>query len=408
MADYDFPDTAEPPRLAALSQSFTANEKEKQLRDLFIAVFRQYLASQAFDLNVSGCAHLGSFDFVRKTVNADGLTILQGDREEAATRYLYRAWQARDTNGRGLHFLRTYLQLLFPNQCRVAQLWQDKEKPYATEMHSVLEVDENGNQWTPDPERFWLTSRIEIALDLSIETRSITTLANIFRSIVPARLVPQFRFWIKFECFLPMYVDTYLHMQKDTHTRIPYCGLIVTANPDGWFKLGRDDAPELAPKLGYCRVRTSSTIHKEAEATFGRVPRLGEPGRKLDGTWVLPSKPTGLYATFSLTISHQGGDIASNIENYETTMQTALDKDCVCNFDRTPRIGEPGRYLDGAWGIPASPRMRATAAYLITRYGDCGFDTTPRIGQPDLYVDGSWNVQAAAHMSASCEIKVSK
>ena len=124
MADYDFPKTAEPPHLASLAQSYAVDQREAELRDLFIKVFRSTLSTRAFDVILSGCAHLGSFDFVRKTVNADGLTILQGDREEAATRYLYRAWQARDTNGRGMHFLRTYLQLLFPNTCQVAQLWQ--------------------------------------------------------------------------------------------------------------------------------------------------------------------------------------------------------------------------------------------------------------------------------------------
>lgn len=408
MDRFDFPATVEPPRLASLEKSFAVDRTEEELKSLFIRIFRETLSAKTYDVNVSGAAHLGSFDLVRRSVNADGLTILQGDREEYATRYLYRAWQARDTNGRGMHFLRTYLQLLYPGLCQVAQLWQDKDQPYPKSLHSTLEQDEFGNEFVPDPKKQWLTSRVEIALDLTVTTRSITTLTNIFRAILPARLVPQFRFWIKFECYLRWSVETFLQMRKRSHSRIPYCGLIVTARPDGWFRLGRDDAPDLAHKLGSCRVRTGTTIYKCAEAAFDSVPRIGEPGRFLDGTWKLPRRATGLYATFSLTISHDGGYVASNVENYKTKVRGFFEKDALCKLDKTPRIGEPERYLDGTWGIPASPRMKAQLYWNIGRLGKCKFDTTPKLGAPDLLVDGTWNVPAVARMSASCVIKVSK
>lgn len=301
MDKFDFPKTVEPPKLKALENSFTVNDEEKELRDLFIQVFRETLSAKVYDLNVSGATHLGSFESIKHSINADGLTILQGDREESATRYLYRAWQARDRNGRGMHFLRTYLHLLYPNACQVAQIWQDKDKEYTKGMHSVLEMDSEGNAYVPDPEKQWLTSRLEIALDLTVTNRSITTLTSIFRAILPARLVPQFRFWMKFETALDIRAEWYLFMHKDTDTFYPYCGLVITDRPNHMWHLGLDGDPE-APKLKQCRVQTTGNLFKDVETDYDRTPRVGQKGRYVDGTWNLPKAPH-VYATFELNIT---------------------------------------------------------------------------------------------------------
>ena len=128
---------AQLPRLTPLEGSFAETEVEADLKRLFLDLFGTNLAGNSFYANVLGAAHLGSLDLVRKAVNTDGLVLLQGDREEAATRYLYRAWKSGDVQGRGLHFLRTYLQMLFPNECEVEQLWHDKESPYPTALYTT-------------------------------------------------------------------------------------------------------------------------------------------------------------------------------------------------------------------------------------------------------------------------------
>ena len=84
---------AQLPRLLPLEASFSENDVEADLKHMFLDIFGSTLAADVFDVNVLGAAHLGSFDLVRKAVNTDGLVLLQGDREEAATRYLYRAWK---------------------------------------------------------------------------------------------------------------------------------------------------------------------------------------------------------------------------------------------------------------------------------------------------------------------------
>ena len=120
---FDF-SNAQLPRLLPLANSYAENDVEDDLKRLFLDLFNAMLAPDVFDVNVSGAAHLGSFDLVRKAVNTDGLVLLQGDREEAPTRCLYRAWKSGDMQRRALHFLKTYLPMLAPNQCEIEQLWQ--------------------------------------------------------------------------------------------------------------------------------------------------------------------------------------------------------------------------------------------------------------------------------------------
>lgn len=214
---------AQLPRLIPLEGSFAENEIEADLKKLFLDLFGTCLASDSFDANVLGAAHLGSLDLVRKAVNTDGLVLLQGDREEAATRYLYRAWKSGDVQGRGLHFLRTYLQMLFPNGCEVHQLVHEHGHEYPTMLHRLTpgysmhtyllgerDVFVDGT-WFLDTHYYhadesmtadeinmfelYLTSRIEISLDLNVSPRDIAWIGAVIGNVIPARLVPEFRFW---------------------------------------------------------------------------------------------------------------------------------------------------------------------------------------------------------------------
>jgi len=179
----DFP-SAQRPILAPLQHSFAENEVEAQLKTLFIDVFQQHLAVDVFDANVAGMAHLGSFERLRRSINHDGLVLIQNDGQQAATRYLYRAWQARNRNGRGLHFLRTYLQMLYPNQWAVEPLWQHKDWPYPHHLHA-----------SPiDKKQWWLTSRIRILLYWGARAHEIAKMVGIIQAVIPARLLPEFKY----------------------------------------------------------------------------------------------------------------------------------------------------------------------------------------------------------------------
>ena len=214
--------TAQLPAMLPLAASFEENAIEADCKRLLMHLFAEHLAGLVFDENVLGAAHLGSFDLVRKAVNTDGLILLQGDREEAATRYLYRAWKSRDGQGRGLHFLRTYLQILFPGECEVRQKWHtennypdflcDPTPGFSSDYNHLdddgLELDGSWNVgaqyyrlnefMNPDAintEGLYLTSRIEITMGPSIDDATVNKISSIISNCLPARLLTQFLFW---------------------------------------------------------------------------------------------------------------------------------------------------------------------------------------------------------------------
>jgi hypothetical protein len=115
------------PSLAPLQRSHDANTLEAELKQLVLFLFETHLRDAERELNVYGVPHLGSLSLIERHVKREGLALIR--TEEQAMRYLYKAWRARNPK-RGLHFLRMYLQLLWPNGWIVEQLWQDKNKPY--------------------------------------------------------------------------------------------------------------------------------------------------------------------------------------------------------------------------------------------------------------------------------------
>ncbi|MBY0475372.1 MAG: hypothetical protein K2Q13_09995 [Nitrosomonas sp.] len=178
----DFPN-AKLPNLTPLKNSFVADDIENDLRNLFIDLFEEMIAGTAFDANVLGNGQLGSMDLIRKLVNVDGLALIDGAREETATRYLYKAWKSRNKNGRGFHFLKTYLQLLFPNAFVVEQMAQAKAEDYPTDLMPLARSDNT---------RF-STSRVRVSIDASKTTwENVIKMDPILRSIIPARLVLYF------------------------------------------------------------------------------------------------------------------------------------------------------------------------------------------------------------------------
>lgn len=316
---------AQLPRLLPLEASYSENEVEADLKRLFIDLFNSKLSAESFDANVLGVAHLGSFDLVRKAINIDGLALLQGDREEAATRYLYRAWKSGNVQGRGIHFLRTYLQLLYPNLCRVDQLWHDKTQAYPK---STVAVGARSNYWLyavgetglklngawkvgasrpeaewaaerariPNAEGMFLTSRIEIALDFSVTVQNISTLMHILRSVIPAKFVLQFRFWKIVTFGFKTVIDVVFLLQRQSYFNTGKWNVLSTSS-DSW-KL--DGSRKIAEYRASCinstvrapstEVRWLETIPPDKTPEYYIPPqptKLGYMPRKLNGSWKL-------------------------------------------------------------------------------------------------------------------------
>jgi hypothetical protein len=172
---------AQLPALTPLANSFSVDEQEEDLTRLFIDLFKTYLAVEAFDANVLGVAHLGTLDIVKRMINKDGLVLLEGYREETATRYLYKAWKSRNNQSRGLYFLETYLQMLFPNAVSIYQMAQAKGYAYPTKLIRALNSSPDTHYWT---------SRIRVVLDSSKAAwDQVDKMHPVLLSIVPARIV---------------------------------------------------------------------------------------------------------------------------------------------------------------------------------------------------------------------------
>ncbi|MCZ0926429.1 hypothetical protein L0636_00820 [Halomonas janggokensis] len=202
MSDFDFP-TAQLPDISPLRESFANGQIEEELKTLFGDLF-EHVARDTFDASVLGAPHLGSFDLVRRTVNYDGLVLLQNAREEAATRYLYRAWKSADTQGRGLHFLRTYLQLLFPDQATANQLWHKKDADYGDGFIRPDPDEEQSSSPQNSDENSFLTSRVQVSLNAEGAVRfsdsgyvDLSKISRIIGDIVPARLVPEYQIYFR-------------------------------------------------------------------------------------------------------------------------------------------------------------------------------------------------------------------
>lgn len=169
------PPSVVPPSLDPLRASHEADDYEAELKDIFIEVFEAMLRPAERRLNSYGAPHRGAFSVVERAVKAEGLAMERATSAEAYMAELYRAWRARNPK-RGTAFLKHYLQLLWPNQWSIAQLWQDPTKPYPA---ATSEVEQPG---------WFLTSRIRVNLDTA-DVADYSRLIGSFRAVIPARFV---------------------------------------------------------------------------------------------------------------------------------------------------------------------------------------------------------------------------
>lgn len=175
--------SVDPPDLYPLRASYDADAVEADLKQIFIDLFDDTLRVPERDINVFGMAHLGSFSLIERVVTQEGLALYR-KADEYAMRYLYRAWRARNPK-RGLHFLRTYLQLLWPEGNRADQLWQRKSLPYPTGLLQRELIPD-----TDPHERFILTSRIGVEIDEPGEQGAgLLRVLPALRSVVAARFI---------------------------------------------------------------------------------------------------------------------------------------------------------------------------------------------------------------------------
>lgn len=337
--------TAEPLEASFANKGINDNDLvESELKDLFINVFQDSLALKLFDANVLGAPHLGTFELVRRNVNADGLVLLPGSSEDEATRYLYRAWRARDNDGRGIHFLKTYLQMLFPNVCDVEQMMQSKYKPYPLDLYPA---SIHGG----DADKF-LTSRIEIILDWAVEMENFNRLMSVFRSVIPARLTPLFRVRLTLLLLVEALLDTELLLQKSFDMIVNSCGLVVTETPWRMWQLGQDAR---YTRLAFEPAQPSVI---SGQATIKLPNYATYPKNQIDGDWRVGQLTGGHYPPPTPRID--GGWKVGQKIGYQCDVQlnhckidTRLDfdKDLDGRVYRPSYLGQYGLTVNGQWFV---------------------------------------------------------
>lgn len=157
--------------LAPLRNSHEATQLESELKALLIYLFGQYVRPQERETNTAGTPHIGPFGQVERAVKAEGLALYRKS-DDGAMRHLFRAWRARNPK-RGLHLLKAYLQLLWPNSWTCTQMWAEKGATYPL----VLSTTDGGNHY--------LTSRVHVEV---LSGADVNQLGRSLRSVLPARI----------------------------------------------------------------------------------------------------------------------------------------------------------------------------------------------------------------------------
>jgi hypothetical protein len=241
----------DPPDLGPLVNSAEYDEAEHELKAIFLELFATYLRTSERDLNVYGAAHLGSINLLQKRIQADGLAVFGDDTN--AVQWLYRAWNARNPK-RGMIFLKTYLQLLWPDGWTVDQMWQRKGVAYPTQLVA------RGLITDPDPTtNYYLTSRITVSIDDSSETGvSIPRVAPALQASMAARFLVEIQVLKRFSNTLDVFNSAYAENMSFNDAELALTLAGKTSPP-------QTDAQVLALAA---KVNQSLTLYPQEEITY--------------------------------------------------------------------------------------------------------------------------------------------
>lgn len=166
--------------LYPLNQNNESLILEQEWRQIFNEVYRNMLEERINALLCYGMPYLGEFELLKRFLSEDGLTVLNSLENERLA-YLLKAWKTNKK--RGLDFLVTYLQLLYPNNFKITQLWQETSQPYPSALHSQQEAETKGTA-------HWLTSRVRVEItDNDEDGETLMKYAPTLQTIVGARFV---------------------------------------------------------------------------------------------------------------------------------------------------------------------------------------------------------------------------
>ncbi|MBE2171043.1 hypothetical protein IIQ44_03880 [Acinetobacter oleivorans] len=153
---------------------------ETALSKAFKKVFAQNFEQSLQDLLDYGCPHIGSKTVIERFSKQNGLVVLRrNNTSDTLMRIIYSNWSSMG-NKRGIAFLEFILRMLWgKDHFQIIRLWHSLEK--LKEYPIYLSDVEKPN--------YFLTSRIRIVLDKTVDANEVVELSPILRRLVPANIV---------------------------------------------------------------------------------------------------------------------------------------------------------------------------------------------------------------------------
>ncbi|WLG15037.1 hypothetical protein Q6344_06810 [Psychrobacter cibarius] len=169
--------------LSPILHSSAANELERAMAGVFVATIQDQMIDQLNDIYNYGVPWQGGRTVVERFTKLNGLAVLRRDDDGLSDKLMsiiYANWEAMASE-RGLGFLQFVLNMLYPNQNEVKQLWHSK----ALASNYPNHVREKGGAGS------FLTSRVRIKIDASVNIAELSELAPTMTRLVPWQVVPE-------------------------------------------------------------------------------------------------------------------------------------------------------------------------------------------------------------------------
>ena len=175
--------------LSPVLRSHTANELERAMAGVFTGIVQDLQIEQLNDIYNYGAPWQGSRTVVEAFTKLNGLAVLRRDDDGLSDKLMsviYANWEAMASEC-GLGFLQFVLDMLYPNQNDVRQLWHSipLASKYPSHVREVKGADS------------FLTSRVRIKIDSSVDIAELTELAPTMARLVPWQTVPEVAVSIK-------------------------------------------------------------------------------------------------------------------------------------------------------------------------------------------------------------------
>ena len=166
--------------LEPLSHSHTFTDLEQAMQQVFIKTYIELLGDDLINLFDYSVPHMAGAGVVERFSKKDGLVVLRRpNSSEALMRVIYANWVSMGSK-RGLGFLDFVLRMLWPGQYEIKRLFHSKA--LASTYPARQTYVENSDNF--------LTSRIHISMDSSVDLQELTELAPTLTKLVPANVVP--------------------------------------------------------------------------------------------------------------------------------------------------------------------------------------------------------------------------